>query len=199
MSSRSLRRAAITLSLLLTVGGFMTQPDAEAQGRRSVLINRVRLPDDTLRLLEQTFNSTVPDGRYWYDHMSGAWGMEGGPTQGFTVAGLPIGGPLPADISSGNTPVFINGRQLPMVDLVGLQQLVGGVVQPGRYWVDGQGYAGLEGGPPLVNLKQLASNLYRQNGGVGENYGNGGSAYHNMNTGIGIITDGQGGAAVFNH
>jgi hypothetical protein len=199
MASRVLHRAAVTLSLLLTVGGFMTQPDAEAQGRRGVLINRVRLPDDTLRLLEQTFNATVPDGRYWYDQRSGAWGAEGGPTSGFTLAGLPIGGPLPADISAGNTPVFINGRQLPMVDLMGLQQLVGGVVQPGRYWLDGEGYAGMEGGPALVNLKQLASNRYRQNGGVGENYGNGGSAYHNMNTGIGIITDGQGGAAVFNH
>ena len=80
----------------------------------------------------------------------------------------------------------------------GLQQLVG-PVQPGRYWVDAQGNAGLEGGPVLVNLFQLASQLYRQNGGVGQNYGNGGSAYMNMNTGIGIITDGQGGAAVFNH
>ena len=76
---------------------------------------------------------------------------------------------------------------------------MGGPVQPGCYWVDGQGFAGLEGGPALVNLKQLASNLYRQNGGVGENYGNGGSAYMNMNTGIGIITDGQGSGAVFNH
>ncbi|MEP7326951.1 MAG: hypothetical protein ABI836_13450 [Gemmatimonadota bacterium] len=175
----------------------MTQ--AQAQGRRSVLINRVRIPDDTLQLLEQTFNARVPDGHYWYDQMSGAWGMEGGPTRGFTLAGIPIGGPLPADISRGTTGVFINGRRLPPADLTALQQVVGSPVQPGRYWVDGQGYAGLEGGPPLVNLKQLASNLYRQNGGVGENYGNGGSAYMNMNTGIGIITDGSGGAAVFNH
>lgn len=199
MSSRLFHRAVITLALLTTVGGLLTLPDAQAQGRRSVLINRVRVPDDTLQLLEQTFNSRVPDGRYWYDPMSGAWGMEGGPTRGFTIAGLPIGGPLPADISHGNTAVFINGRRLPLVDLTGLQQLVGGPVQPGRYWVDGQGNAGLEGGPALVNLKQLASNLYRQNGGVGENYGNGGSAYMNMNTGIGVITDGQGGGAVFNH
>lgn len=199
MSSRPLQRAAVTFGLLLTVGGFVTQPEAHAQDRRSVLINRVRVPDDTLRLLEQTFNATVPDGRYWYDQMSGAWGMDGGPTRGFTLAGLPIGGPLPADISHGTTAVYINGRRLPQVDLARLQQVVGGPVQPGRYWVDGQGYAGLEGGPALANLKQLASNLYRQNGGVGENYGNGGSAYSNMNTGIGIITDGQGGAAVFNH
>ena len=196
--SHPLKRAVITLALLTIVGGLMTLSDAQAQGRRNVLINRVRLPDDTLALLEQTFNARVPDGHYWYDQMSGGWGMEGGPTAGFTVAGLPIGGPLPADISRGNTRVFINGRRLPLVDLNGLQ-LVGGPVQPGRYWVDGQGYAGLEGGPALVNLKQLASNLYRQNGGVGENYGNGGSAYMNMNTGIGIITDGQGSAAVFDH
>jgi hypothetical protein len=199
MSSRLFKPLAAFLTLTLVVGGFVTETDASAQGTRSVFINRVRLPDDTLQLLEQTFQTRVPDGRYWYDQMSGAWGMEGGPTVGFTMPALPIGGPLPADISGGTTEVFINGRQLHSVDLLGLQQLVGGPVMPGRYWVDAQGYAGLEGGPALVNLKQLASNLYRQNGGVGENYGNGGSAYMNSNTGIGIITDGQGGAAVFNH
>lgn len=197
MTARVLHRLVILLSAV-AIGGTVTHDDAEAQGQRSVLINRVRLPNDTLQLLEQTFNTKVPDGRYWYDMMSGAWGMENGPTMGFTLPGLPIGGPLPPDISRGNTGVFINGRQLPMQDLTALQQLTG-PVQPGRYWVDGQGYAGLEGGPALVNLKQLASNLYRQNGGVGENYSGGGSAYMNMNTGIGIITDGQGSAAVFNH
>lgn len=199
MSPGFWKRTVVALSAVCLMGGFVSESDAAAQGRRNVLINRVRVPDDTLRLLEQTFNATVPDGRYWYDQMSGAWGIEGEPTRGFTMAGLPIGGPLPADISRGTTGVFINGRQLPTPDLMGLQQLVGGPVAAGRYWVDPQGFAGLEGGPALVNLKQLASNLYRQNGGVGENYRNGGSAYMNMNTGIGIITDGEGGAAVFNH
>ncbi len=41
--------------------------------------------------------------------------------------------------------------------------------------------------------------MYKQGNGVGENYGGGAGAYGNLNTGIGIITGGQGGAVVFDH
>jgi hypothetical protein len=176
----------------------MLTPDAQGQAARNVFINRARLPADTLTMLEQTFQTRMPDGRYWYDQMSGAWGQEGGPTLGFTIPQLPIGGPLPADISKGNTGVFVNGRELPTQDLLGLQQLTGPVMQ-GRYWLDFQGNAGYEGGPAIVNLRAIAMQrgLYRQGSGVGENYGSGGGAYHNSRTGIGIITDGAGSAAVF--
>ena len=186
---------ALSATLLL-LGG--TMHPADAQSSRSVFINRARLPQDTLSLLEQTFGTRMPDGRYWYDAQSGAWGQEGGPTLGFTVPMLPIGGKLPADISRGNTGVFINGRQLPQQDLLGLQNLTGPIM-PGRYWLDYRGNAGMEGGPALVNLRAIAMQrgLYRQGSGVGENYGNGAGAYHNSNTGIGIITDGQGSATVF--
>lgn len=109
-------RPALPPFALLLAGGVMPTHNAEAQAARSVFINRTRLPADTLTLLEQTFQTRVPDGRYWYDKASGAWGQEGGATLGFTVPLLPIGGPLPADISRGNTGVFINGRQLPAAD-----------------------------------------------------------------------------------
>ena len=114
---------------------------AQAGAARAVYINRNRLPADTLQMLESLFQVRVPDGRYWYDATSGGWGPESGPTIGFTVAGLPIGGALPANISGGTTGVYVNGRQLPAQDLAGLQQLVGPIA-PGRYWLDGQGYAG---------------------------------------------------------
>ena len=198
-SIRSHRLVAVTAVILL--GALPIVRDALAQGtpKRQVLINRTRIPEDTLRLLEQGYGTPIPNGKYWYDNRCGAWGVEGGPTLGFTVAGLPLGGPLPADISGGGTGVFINGRELHPTDLAGLQRLVGPVV-PGRYWLDAQGYAGAEGGPPIANLWALASQgQYKQGGGVGENYGGGAGAYGNLNTGIGIITDGQGGAAVFNH
>jgi hypothetical protein len=169
---------------------------ASAQQSPQVFINRHPLPTDTLQLLERTFSTRIPAGRYWYDRMSGAWGLEGGPAQGFTVAGLPLGGAMPADISKGDTRVFINGRELHQADLEGLKRLVGPVI-PGRYWLDAQGYAGTEGGPAIANLRLLAQGLYRQGNGVGENYGGGAGAYGNLNTGIGIITDGEGGAAVF--
>jgi hypothetical protein len=188
--------ALLAITLVLS-GGAMVAPDAHAQAR-SVFINRAKLPADTLTLLEQTFQTRIPDGRYWYDHASGAWGQEGGPTLGFTVPLLPVGGPLPADISRGSTGVFINGRQLPAVDLAGLQRLTGPIMQ-GRYWLDHQGNAGYEGQPAIVNLRMLAQQqgLYRQGSGVGQNNADGSSSYHNSRTGIGIITDGQGGAGVF--
>lgn len=200
MGTPSLRRLAplILVSILLASHGGWLLPGAllgQTPARR-VSINRHPIPQDTLRLLEQHFQTAIPDGRYWYDAMSGAWGLEGGQTRGFTLAGLPLGGPLPADISGGGTGVFINGRELHPLDVQALQALVG-PVQPGRYWLDAQGYAGFEGGPAITNLLQVAQQLYRQGGGVGENYGGGAGAYANPRTGIGIITDGQGGAAVF--
>ena len=185
--------------LLLALAGTMNLPDSvsgQVTAGAEVVINRVRIPEDTLRLLEQQFQTRVPGGRYWYDRSSGAWGQEGGPTLGFTIADLPLGGRLPADISGGGTGVFINGREIHPVDLQGLSQLVG-PVQRGRYWLDAQGNAGYEGGPAIANLRLLAMQLYRQGGGVGQNYGGGAGAYANPNTGIGIITDGEGGAAVF--
>lgn len=33
----------------------------------------------------------VRDGRYWYDHLCGAYGNEGGAFKGFITPGLPIG------------------------------------------------------------------------------------------------------------
>ncbi|MDX2122101.1 MAG: hypothetical protein SF070_13730 [Gemmatimonadota bacterium] len=189
---------ASRLLLLLLAGGLLhpAQVVAQTAPSRQVIINRGRVPDATLARLEAGSTARIPDGRYWYDRVSGAWGLEGGHTRGFTAPGLDLGGRLPADISGGGTGVFINGREIHPLDLVALQHLVGQVA-PGRYWLDGQGYAGFEGGPAIANLMQVAQQLYRQNGGVGENYGGGAGAYHNPRTGIGIITDGQGGAGVF--
>jgi hypothetical protein len=186
----------VIMHIVVVAGVSLHATAAAAQQSAQVFINRHLLPADTLQLLEQTFNTRVPAGRYWYDRYSGAWGLEDGPTQGFTLAGLPLGGMLPADISKGGTQVFINGRELHPVDVQGLARLVGPVA-PGRFWLDAQGNAGYENGPAIANLRVLAQTLYRQGNGVGENYGSGAGAYGNLNTGIGIITDGEGGAAVF--
>ena len=190
------RVALLPAALFLTLlGGAISPADLEAQDEAcsSTAPGSRPIPCSP----QTTFQTNIPGGRYWYDPMSGGWGLAGGPTLGFTIAGLPIGGPLPADISGGTTGVFVNGRQLPVQDLVGLQALAGPVA-PGRYFIDQQGNAGFEGGPPMVNLRTLAiqQGVYRQGSGVGENDGDGSGAYHNPRTGIGIITDG-GGAAVF--
>ncbi len=123
-------------------------------GSRDVVINGVRLTDEQVRMLEQRYHTQVKDGAYWYDRICGAWGGQDGPTLGFIEAGLEIGGPLREDASKGDTGVFINGRELHQMDVMGLQQL--GPVWPGRYWVDAMGNVGLEGGMMIGNLWQLA-------------------------------------------
>ena len=138
---------------------------------RAVKFNGRSLTATQLRTLEQLERSLgkLEDGAYWYDARTGAAGRWGGPTLTFLPAGLDLAGPLPAEASGGGsgqlTAVFINGRELHPVDVAMMQQLVG-QVWPGRWWVDGQGNFGLEGGPPMGNLVALARSR-RQGGGGG--------------------------------
>jgi hypothetical protein len=109
----------------------------------------------TLAQLEAAYRTKLPDGAYWYDPACGAFGKWGGPTLVFLQAGLSLGGPVPADASGSGSGVFINGREIHSFDLQYLQNLVG-PIQPGRYFTDAYGNAGLEGGPVLVNLLMAA-------------------------------------------
>ncbi len=133
-----------------TPGPARASNDAPPAPLRSVIINGVRLTDAEVGALERSFNLQVRDGDYWYDRMNGSWGMRGGPTAGFIMAGLDLGGPLRADASNGDTGVFFNGRQLHQVDVSRLSLL--GPVYQGRYWMDAMGNIGFEGQPALVNL-----------------------------------------------
>ena len=162
-------------------------PAAATAQSRHVVINKVALPDAQVAGLEQQFQTPIRDGAYWYDTRSGGWGLEGGPTAGLLPAGLNLGGALQPDASSGNTGVFINGRELPMQDVMVLQQL--GPVYRGRYWLDAMGNVGFEGGPPLVNLYVLAQQRSGKTGKANSVYTKDGS----MMTG----TDGNG-CFVFN-
>lgn len=130
-----------------------TARSAPAQATR---INRTVIGEEQLRTIEREYRTRIPPGDFWYDKVSGGWGVEGGPTLGFTSPGLNLGGKLPADASRGDTGVFINGRELPMQDVLGLQQLSVPVMR-GRWWIDSQGNAGLEGNPaPVCNIFQFS-------------------------------------------
>lgn len=142
------------------------EPEASPQtATRSVFINGAPLRDEQLQSIEQAYRARVPDGRYWYDRVCGAWGMEGGPQVGIPVAGLDLGSPLRADASNGNTGVFVNGRELHALDVQRLSALVGTVI-PGRRWVDAQGNFGPEGRPPLGNLFLIAQARWAGAGGA---------------------------------
>ncbi len=120
-----------------------------------VVINGVRLSEQKVRALEGQYGVSIPEGNYWYDKICGAWGHVGGPTVGYVLPGLAIGGRLRPDASNGNTGVFVNGRELHFQEVRELRLLVG-IVYPGRYWLDTQGNYGFEGGPALGNLKAIA-------------------------------------------
>jgi len=156
-----LRRRSTWAVMAMLIGSMLAAaPAAHAQAGRNVVINGERIPENVLRMFEAAYRTRVAEGRYWYDRISGAWGVDGGPTAGLILPGLPLGGRLAASASRGTTGVYVNGRRLPVQDLMALQQLTG-PIPPGRYWINGNGLAGAEGGPPLVDLRQLAARSSR--------------------------------------
>ncbi len=159
-------RARVVRSVASLLGLIVACAVTAGAQARNVVVNEIQITGGQLQALERQYGTRIPDGVYWYDRSSGAWGMKGGPTAGFAVAGLSLGGPLRPEASNGTTGVFINGRQLHVMDVLGLQQLIG-VVYPGRYWVDAQGNAGFEGGPALVNLVVMAQQRARSGAGGG--------------------------------
>lgn len=152
--------------------GGKTTPQAASKGGREVYINRVKLDPEKLQSLESLHQTRIETGRYWYDGMCGAWGAENGPTVGFIMAGLDLGGPMPADISGGGTGIFINGREIHPLDQRGLQQLFG-ITYRGRYWLDAQGNLGVEGGPSIVNIVAAIPAAKRRQAGKSTTHGYG--------------------------
>ena len=143
---------------------------------RTVVINGTRLSRKQIDSLEQAYRVKIQGGTYWYDKTCGAWGLQGGPTAGFILPNLDLGGPLRADASNGTTGVFVNGRQLHTYDVLALQQLLGPIA-PGRYWLDAQGNVGIEDGPMLFNIVRIANTAPKRGGA--------GSTYRSNITGIG--------------
>ncbi|MFO1198348.1 MAG: hypothetical protein U1E86_15385 [Burkholderiaceae bacterium] len=171
-------------------------PFLAAAAPAEVTVNGTVLDARTLQALEKGYQSRVPPGRYWYDAVSGAWGLEGGPAAGQILPGLPLGGPLRADASRGRTGVFVNGRELHSLDVAALRRCV--QVVPGRYWVQANGVGGYENAPPSFDLAALCGARGGGRGGTQcDNYGNGQFNCSNSRTGIGMIGEGGGRGGVF--
>lgn len=118
----------------------------------------------TLRRIESV-TGPVPPGRYWYDALTGAAGVWGGPVAVVLVPGLALGGRLAAEASGGGdgrlTGVFVNGRELHPFDVQRLRQI--GPVWPGRYRWDAGGNVSTEAGVPLFNFHALVARSGRGN------------------------------------
>lgn len=153
-------------------GATGAQPGQQQPGYngRRITFNMMALTDEGWRIvnaLDAHWGTQLPDGDYWYDPMSGAAGVWGGPTAIMLPPGMPLGGGMvPANASGGGsgqvTGIFINGRELHPDDVAMLAYLIGVQPQPGRWWADSAGNFGPEGWAAVGNVYNLAQS--RQGG-----------------------------------
>jgi len=160
--------------LILFLSNVTLSLPADAQ---KVIVNGKALSSETIHTLESLYKIKIMDGRYWYDRESGLWGIEGQPARGIILAGMNLGGSLPADASAGNSGVFINGREITRFELGELVKMTQTYIPTGYYWLDEKGYAGPVGQRATANLFKIATRYYEQNNQRG--------FYRNRYTGIG--------------
>lgn len=179
-----------TLCISLFLSAFVSSYVYGDQDKKTVFVNQVRLNEKEIQTLEALYNVRLQSGYFWYDAISGLWGIEGGPTMGQIFPGLKLGGPLRADASKSKTGVFINGREIHQLELLYLQKVFG-MVYPGRYWLNAQGIGGYEGGPPQFNLniaaQKIGNDWIRRTPG-GTVGGSGGCMYYNHPNGSSVMT-----------
>lgn len=86
-------------------------------GRTSVSVNGHPIPDRLVKTAEEKSGPIEP-GHYWYDIRAGFWGVMDGPCLGIIPAYIEeFNFVMPEKCSSGNTYVFVNGRELHQRDL----------------------------------------------------------------------------------
>ena len=154
--------------------------------RTGIFINRREISPQQAMALAATYHYAPIPGHFWYDTFSGAWGLEGHEAVGFLLPGHDFGR-LRTDASNGNTGVFINGREINMVEAARLQRTFGAVYQ-GHWWLDGRnGNYGLEGNPmPMGNI--LAALRAQNSGRGGDNFWSSATARGNSSGGCSYVT-----------
>jgi hypothetical protein len=185
---RLLGTAVLALLLIASAGW------TAAHAHNGVIVNGAALDARHAAALESAYRTRLVPGRYWYDAMSGLWGLEGGPSVGLIAAGLPLGR-LDARASVGRwagiTGVFVNGREIHPDELRYLQSLYG-AVNRARYWLDARGIAGYEGGPPQFNLvaagQQARGNGTTRRGLFGSTGSDGQCSYYMHPNGSSVMT-----------
>ena len=98
------------------------QPDPAAT--EEVIINGITLSAQQIKEMEQAYGAKPLPGNYWYDTNSGLYGVVGYPSYGFMLAGYDLG-ELQVDALNGDSPVFVNKRQLPQSEWLVWSYLLG--------------------------------------------------------------------------
>lgn len=167
--SRHIQTILLTITHIGLMAGLLFSVDAVCadKGSGKVIVNGQTLNRETLNELHRLYPVAIAPGRYWYDPMSGAYGVEGKPVAGQMLPGLVLGGSLKADASRGTSGVFINGRELTLGEKSYIEQTCRTPAIPGRYWVNAQGLGGVEGGSPSFNLGLCGATTGQRRGGSG--------------------------------
>jgi uncharacterized protein YcfL len=166
----------------------LTPPKLGSEPKQGeIYINQNKLTMLQISELEKIYNTKPIPGRYWYDSRSGSYGIWQGPSLGLILPNHEFGD-LSKDASNGNSGVFINGRELPELDIQFLEWLFNAPRIPGRYWLDSNGNIGLEGDPtPLLNT-YLAYSQHGQYSKSGDNYwASNFGAFGNEQNGFGYV------------
>jgi hypothetical protein len=136
----------------------------------NIIINNIPLSPEEINQFEKFYGQRLRSGQYWYDKLSGMFGILGQPALGYLKPGHEYG-TLQRNASNGNTKVLINNRELTQMEYMMLCQLVGTIVLPGSYWLDAQGNAGIQGNPyPMVNLVMAAQQHAQRGTSGGDNF-----------------------------
>lgn len=152
-------------------GVLVETDDPIEEPAEAVVVNGKPLTESQLAAIKELYGVRPRPGRYWYDSMSGLYGVVGYGAYGFMRPGHDLGS-LAADASGGTLPISVNGRRLNEQEYIVWSYIVGSWIQPGAYWLDGQGNAGYAGNPiPVINLYQAAmQNRYQGQGSGGDNF-----------------------------
>jgi hypothetical protein len=127
-----------------------------------VTINGRPLSAVQVRQLQAAYGVIFP-GRYWYDPISGYWGLEGRDPAGYTQTGLNFG-PVSPRASNGHSGAFLNGREISFGEQLIYSRIFGTAPTPGRFWLDGRtGNVGLEGFP--YALDNIVARIQQARGG----------------------------------
>lgn len=146
-----------------------SQPaDAQPNPSRGtgVFINQYEITQQQWTALKNLYGA-APPGYYWYDTRSGLYGKVGFEAAGYINPGLDFGRLAP-NASNGNSGIFINGREINMIEAMFFQRICGGIFQ-GRWWLDGEtGNVGMEGMPiPMANVTTALQQAQLDRSGYG--------------------------------
>ncbi|MER2493698.1 hypothetical protein [Catenovulum sediminis] len=108
---------------------------------KQVVVNEIELSQTQIEHIEMALGYDIQSGRYWYDPISGLWGLEKQAAKGKAPAGLLKYNLLSSAFNS-TTKVYFNNRALLPCELEYCQKLAGRQINPGHYWLNAKGQGG---------------------------------------------------------